>query len=311
MKAECHRICRCLLYTSDLLDILLITNYNTGSLTDGQVGAIEEWVRKGGVLLFGTGGRADDTLKAFRRDLLETSYQAPELRSVNMGVEYATNGPGDSFIDLMCADITFKNGTEVLSNDEFPVLTKTSRGKGIIGVAAYDFVDIASFCEAQRSYVDKLFTTLLGEEKLNNLSSYLYNGNSSMYWSVQSILNTGDVDKLPNLPLYVIVILGYILLVGPGLYLFLTKQERRRFYRFGAVALAAGFTIIIYQMGVGTRFKDTFFTYGTIYDASEKSIDEMCIRDRYCVSRNSASRCRTLCQEKRGFRLDVRYEPYE
>ncbi len=258
----------------DLLDILLITNYNTGSLTDGQVGAIEEWVRKGGVLLFGTGGRADDTLKAFRRDLLETSYQAPELRSVNMGVEYATNGPGDSFIDLMCADITLKNGTEVLSNDEFPVLTKTSRGKGIIGVAAYDFVDIASFCEAQRSYVDKLFTTLLGEEKLNNLSSYLYNGNSSMYWSVQSILNTGDVDKLPNLPLYVIVILGYILLVGPGLYLFLKKQERRRFYRFGAVALAAGFTIIIYLMGVGTRFKDTFFTYGTIYDASEKSIDE-------------------------------------
>ena len=70
--------------------------------------------------------------------------------------------------------------------------------------------------QTQRSYVDKLLTALLGEDKLNNLSSYLYYGNSSKYWSVQSILNTGNVDKLPNMPLYVIVILGYIILVGPG-----------------------------------------------------------------------------------------------
>lgn len=258
----------------DLLDVLLITNYNTKNLSEGQVGAIEEWVKRGGTLLVGTGGRADDTLAAFRSELLENDYQSPELRSVDMGVEYATNGPGDSFINLTCADVTLKGGTEVITNDEFPVLTSTVRGKGVVGVAAYDFVDIAEFCEAQRSYVDKLFTALLGEQKLNNLSSYLYSGNSSMYWSVQSILNTGDVDKLPNLPLYVVVILGYIVLVGPGLYLILKKQERRRFYRFGAAALAIGFTGLIYLMGVGTRFKAAFFTYATIYDTSDRTVDE-------------------------------------
>lgn len=258
----------------DLLDVLLVTNYDTGNLTEGQVNAIEEWVKRGGTLLIGTGGRADDTLAAFRSGLLETDYPSPELRSVDMGVEYATNGPGDSFINLMCADVTLKGGTEVLTNDEFPVLTSTVRGKGVIGVAAYDFVDIASFCETQRSYVDKLFSSLIGEDKLNNLSSYLYSGNSSMYWSVQSILNSGDVDKLPNLPLYVIVILGYIILVGPGLYLILKKQERRRLYRFAVAALALGFTGLIYLMGVGTRFKAAFFTYATIYDTSDKTIDE-------------------------------------
>lgn len=258
----------------DLLDVLLITDYDTRRLSEAQVEAIREWVKGGGTLLIGTGARAADTLAAFRDRLLETPFPEPDVRSVDMGVEYATNGPGDSFISLMCADITLKGGTEVLANDEFPVLTSAAKGKGVVGVAAYDFVDIASFCESQRSYVDKLLTALLGEEKLNNLSSYLYYGNASKYWSVQSILNTGNVDKLPNLPLYVIVILGYIVLVGPGLYLILKKQERRRFYRMGVLVLSLGFAAVIYLMGVGTRFKNTFFTYATIQDTSEKSVDE-------------------------------------
>ena len=258
----------------DLLDVLLITDYDTRKLSDSQTDAVWEWVRGGGTLLIGTGGRANDTLAAFREEIVETAFPAPDVRSVDMGVEYATNGPGDSFINLTCADISLKGGTEVLANDEFPVLTSTPKGKGLVGVAAYDFVDISDFCETQRSYVDKLLTALLGEDKLNNLSSYLYYGNSSKYWSVQSILNTGNVDKLPNMPLYVIVILGYIILVGPGLYLLLKKQERRRFYRTGAVVLSLIFAAVIYLMGVGTRFKNTFFTYATILDTSEKSIDE-------------------------------------
>ena len=60
---------------------------------------------------------------------------------------------------------------------------------------------------------------------------------------------------------------------GPQ-YLLLKKQERRRFYRTGAVVLSLIFAAVICLMGVGTRFKNTFFTYATILDTSEKSIDE-------------------------------------
>lgn len=258
----------------DLLDVLLITDYDTGNLTDSQVNAVWEWVKGGGTLLVGTGKRAKDTLSAFQKELLESPVPTPSVRSVDMGVEYASNGPGDSFIDLICADVSLKGGAEVLSNDQFPVLTSVSKGKGIVGVAAYDFVDIAAFCETQHSYVDKLLASLLGEDRLGNLSSYLYNGNSSRYWSVQSILNTGNVDKLPRFTLYTAVILGYLLLVGPVLYLVLKRQERRRFYRLGAVMLSLLFAAVIYLMGSKTRFQDTFFTYATILDTSQKSIDE-------------------------------------
>lgn len=258
----------------DLLDVLVITDYDTGKLSPDQVSAIWEWVRAGGTLLLGTGARADDTLSAFRPDLLEEAYEVPSEKSVDMGVEYATNGPGDSFMSLVCADVSLKGGMSVISNDEFPVLTSAARGKGNVGVAAYDFVDISSFCEVHRSYVDKLFTALLGESKLSNLSSYLYSGNSSQFWSVQNMLNTGDVDKLPKLPLYIVVILGYILLVGPGMYIYLKRREQRRFYRTGVAAVSLVFTAVIYLMGMGTRYKDTFFTYATILDTTENFVDE-------------------------------------
>lgn len=258
----------------DLLDVLVITDYDTRQLSQDQISAIWEWVKEGGTLLLGTGARADDTLYAFRSDILEDDYAQPTEKSVDMGVEYATNGPGDSFMNLVCTDVSLKGGTSVLSNDEFPVLTAVSKGKGIIGVAVYDFVDIASFCEVQRSYMDKFFTALLGEDRLNNLSSYLYSGNSSQYWSVQNMLNTGDVDKLPALPFYLVVILGYIVLIGPGLYLFLKKKERRKFYRTAVVGTSLLFTAVVYLMGTGTRFKDTFFTYATIMDTTEGYVDE-------------------------------------
>jgi hypothetical protein len=257
-----------------LLDILLITDYDTNQLTDSQVTAIWDWVKEGGTLLIGTGARADFTLAAFNSQLLAEGYPPPEMKEVDMGVEYAVNRPGESFIDLVVANITLKGGTEVLSNDQFPVLTSTVRGKGKVGVAAYDFVDIASFCQVQRSYVDKMFVALLGENQLNILSNEFYNGNSNQYWSVQNMLNTGNAEKLPNLPLYIVVIVGYIILVGPGLYFFLKKQERRRYYRPGVLVLSLVFTGIVYVMGTGTRFKSTFFTYATILDTSENTVEE-------------------------------------
>ena len=55
-----------------------------------------------------------------------------------------------------------KGGTEVLGSDELSVLSSVSAGSGLVAVAMYDFVDIEEFCQANISYIDNLFTTLLG-----------------------------------------------------------------------------------------------------------------------------------------------------
>lgn len=274
----------------DLLDVLVITDYDTKDLSVSQISAIWEWVREGGTLLIGTGARADDALAAFRFGLLDKAYSLPEERPVDMGAEYASNAPGDSSINLVCTDISLKGGASVISSEEFSILTTVAKGKGIVGVAAYDFTELSDFGQTHRTYVDKIFTSVLGEGKLNNLSSYMFSGNSSQFWSVQNMLNTGDVDKLPNLTIYIIVILAYIAMAGPGLYLYLKKKKQRRFYRTGVTAVSIVFSIAIYLMGMGTRYKDTFFTYATIVDTTENTMDE----STYVNIRNPYSKAYTV-----------------
>ena len=95
-----------------------------------------------------------------------------------------------------------------------------------------------------------------------------------MYWQVQSLINSGAVDKLPNIPLYVIVIAGYILLAGPGLYLFLKHRNLGRYYGGAMTALSLCCGGLVYLMGSETRFQDTFFNYATIRDYSEDTVVE-------------------------------------
>lgn len=258
----------------DLVDVILISSYRIRDLSERQTTILMEWVKNGGIMILGTGNRVDDTLGRFAPELLDDSYDAPTVMSVNMGLEFDTSGPLDSNINIPCVDISLHGGNVVFSDDQMPLLSAVSREKGIIAVAAYDFADIEEFCRENPSYVDKLFTNLLGEERINRLAEAVYSGNSNQYWSVKGMINTGNVDKLPEVPLYVMEIIIYILLVGPGLYIFLKQRDLREYYRMGVVVLSILFTGIIYLMGNKTRFEDTFYNYARFIDASEDMISE-------------------------------------
>ncbi|WP_146043759.1 hypothetical protein [Clostridium sp. chh4-2] len=258
----------------DLVDVILITNYRIRDLSERQTTILMEWVKNGGILILGTGNRVDDTLGRFAPELLDDSYEFPTVMSVNMGLEYDTSGPLDSNIDIPCVDVSLRGGNVIFSDDQMPLLSSVSREKGIIAVAAYDFVDIEGFCRENPSYVDKLFTNLMGESRINRLAESVYSGNSNQYWSVKSMINTGNVDRLPEIPLYVMEIIIYILLVGPGLYIFLKQRDLREYYRMGVVVLSILFTGIIYLMGNKTRFEDTFYNYARFLDASDDVISE-------------------------------------
>lgn len=259
----------------DLLDVVLITDYDCGRLSHKQQEAIREWVKLGGTLLIGTGNRVDDTLGKFAEELVEVPYGKPVTRSVNFGVEYANKAPGDSFVELPCVEMTVINGTDVMTSDQIPLLSVAVKDSGKVAIAAYDFKDIAQFCQKQPSYVEKIFTTLLGETRIQELAQIDYYGYSNMYYSVLSLINTGSVERLPNLPLYAAVIILYICMVGPGLYYLLKRKRHQDWYFKSVVFMSVCFTVIIYMMGAKTRFQSAFFTYATIEDVSDEHISDL------------------------------------
>lgn len=258
----------------DQLDVLVISDFDTGRLSGQQTIAVWEWVQKGGVLLLGTGARGEDTLRAFSKELLEEPVPQPDQYVINMGVEYAVDGPEGASIPLTCTDILLKGGSEVLSSDELSVLSSVSAGKGTVAVSMYDFVDIEEFCQENISYVDHLFSSLLGESRINSLSSAVDGSTSSQYWSVQSLINTGDLGKLPKVGLYVTLAIAYVALAGPGLYFFMKHRGILRYYQPSVAILSLCCTGMVLLMGMATRFTGPFFTYASVRDVDSEGISE-------------------------------------
>ncbi|MCC8026374.1 MAG: hypothetical protein LIP16_13890 [Clostridium sp.] len=258
----------------DQLDVLLITDFDTGKLSGQQIEAVWEWVQKGGVLLFGTGARGEDTLRGFAGELLEDPLPQPGEYVVNMGVEYAVDGPEGASIPLTCTEVPLNGATEVLSSDELSVVSSVAAGKGMAAVSIYDFGDIEDFCQANVSYIDNLFFNLLGEDKVNLLASSRGGSTSEQYWSVQSLINTGDVNKLPRVGLYVTLAVAYVALAGPGLYFFFKQRGMRQYYQLSVAVLSVCCTGMVIIMGMSTRFSGPFFTYATIKDTDSGEISE-------------------------------------
>ncbi|MDO4268622.1 MAG: hypothetical protein Q4C73_09115 [Eubacteriales bacterium] len=251
-----------------LLDVLVVNNYKLRSLSELQTGAIMDWVHHGGVLILGTGERVDDTLGRFAPELLDNSYGAAALRHINLAENYILEEPGAGMFAISCVDISLHGGNVIISSDDFPLLTAAVKEQGLIAVAAFDLGEIDSFCQQNTGYIDYLFTGLLGEDRINRLAEAAYSGNSGKFWSVQTLINTGNLDKLPKLAWYVAVVAVYLALLGPALYLFLKNRDLQIYYRRGVVVLSLFFAALIYVMGGLTRFRSTFFTYATIQDTT-------------------------------------------
>jgi len=259
----------------DQLDVLVVNNYKLRNLSEEQTAAIMDWVCEGGVLILGTGNRVDDTLGRFAPELLDDSYDEPGLQNIDLGESYPLEEGKAGMLTIPCVDISLHGGNVIISSNDLALVTVAAKDQGLIGVVAFDLADIAQFCEKQISYVDYFLTNMLGERRISKLAEVVYSGNSSQFWAVQSLINTGNVEKLPNLPLYVAVVTIYLILLGPGIYFFLKNRELQIYYRRSVIFLSLVFAGIIYVMGMTTRFKKVFYTYATILDVTDDYITDI------------------------------------
>lgn len=248
----------------DQLDVLLITDFNTQALTQEQTDAILEWVHRGGILLLGTGDRGKETLSAFSKQLLEYPVQPASLYHLHMGADRGIKDRVDDELILNCTEVNLKGGTDLLTSDSFTVLSSTTMGNGMAAAAIFDFTDLEEYCSKDSSYIDHFLTALLGEDRINNLNSNAGGGNYNQFWSVQSLVNTGNIRKLPKIGFYVVLAVAYVALAGPGLYFFLKQRKLQEYYQPSVALLAVCTTGMVILMGSGTRFSGPFFTYATI-----------------------------------------------
>ena len=248
----------------DVLDLLIISDFDISTLSYPQRAAILSWVKEGGLVLFGGGEKYLDAMGAFSETLLEPPYAEVSAEAVDFGVEYSRQGASATALQLPCAEMRLKNGSTLIQGERFPLLSQAPLGNGRVAAAAFSLADIRDFCEAYPEFQQELFEMIAGEEMLYRLSDRNDSGFSGRYGDIYPLVNTGNAGRLPDMPLYAMVLAVYLALIGPGLFGLLFRTGRRQLYLAVVGVTALLFTGIIYLMGAKTRFRGPFFTYAAV-----------------------------------------------
>lgn len=238
----------------DALSFLVIDSYNTGVLSDKALENIRQWRDNGGVLIIGTGESAEEVLSGF--DDLE--MQCAKV-----------NDPGEnaySFSDYV--DVSQLHMAELMDvsgkyKEGYGIsILMCSEGNGAVGILPYSLSEVAKLNAAGNYEQQKNFVETMVQQVSNYASSGYGSGQyTSNYDSVylltriSSCLGNGS-NRLQFGWLKLIVIL-YVIFVGPILYLILRFTKKRDLYWIAVPVTTLVGIFLVYWAGRGFEVVST------------------------------------------------------
>ena len=259
----------------ELLDLLVINAFRVRDLSEAQSQALLSWVRNGGILLLGTGARAEDTLGRFAPEFLEAAYEGPEDTEVLLESEEEEEAGGqETVLTIPCISFSLTGGSVVLAGEYSNLIESAPYRKGTVAAAAFDFADIASYMDSHADFPAEILQTILGEERLQEAAGRRQTGSGELFTDVQKMIDSGNVSRLPDVGLYTLEIGIYVLLSGIGIYSILKQKDRTRYYRPLVLLLSGLFTGIIFLMGSSTRFRGTLCSYARFLEYSADTVSD-------------------------------------
>lgn len=250
----------------DTLEILVIDQYNTGILTAEEMDAIELWNYNGGILIIGTGAYAEDTLSGFDGGYLEINCS--EIHEP--GDEYAINYPGYGYTDLDMPQLTMAELQETSAGYGYSELYEDSFFRGLFGsigngsvcVLPYSFTELGQMDGSfWRSVEPEDFVQGLMDNASSNAGSRY--STSSYYsddysYSIKNLLGVmGYSNNVLNFSLLKVIVILYVIFVGPVLYLVLRLLKRRELYWIAVPVSALFGIVLIFFAGRGFEVVDT------------------------------------------------------
>ena len=260
--------------TLDTLAFLVIDSYDTKALTDDEKASIESWVDNGGVLLVGTGKNAEKTLGGL--DFLGIEYKETD----ETNAEYYE---WDSYVDKSKLSwVELKDAADVFGRKSGTGFALTgSWGDGAVSVlpcALTELGKLGTDAYKVNEYVDedeeKITQEYLVAQILDYADSFaesryqLGNQNYETDYNLQRIfpsLGKGS-NRLRFGGLKVLVIL-YVIVVGPILYLILRALKKRDFYWIAVPAATFVGIFLVYWAGRGFEVAST-----NVYSVTVKNL---------------------------------------
>lgn len=236
-------------------DTLIINDTDTSRLTPLQLEALEDWVERGGRLVVGGGAGAQHTFSGFGDGFLP--FTPTGLRQVDPMPalsEFSGAEANQSSRPVSLVDGDILDGSVLASAEGHPLIIEQSQGRG--------YVDIITIDLATPPFSEWLGTTSFWQRLLTPGS--LYPANAPPDMSPRQIMSNSIVYPLTNMPSLDlpsvrglgIMLIAYVILVGPMNYLALRRLKRLHFAWLTIPGLTIAFTIAAFSLSYLMRGSD-------------------------------------------------------
>ncbi|WP_154656259.1 DUF7408 domain-containing protein [Paenibacillus sanguinis] len=232
------------------LDVIVLNNYASDTLSEKQIESLHHWVKQGGSLVLAGGQGYAKTAKGFE-DIAPVEYKGGTDVKELTAFSRTTGEPLKLAEPFPVSSAVVKEGAKsVMSSDGVPMVATQSVGKGNAIYVAYDISMDPVY--HWRGHAD-LWTKILRADFMG--TGTLYGGESQ--WNLMSGLSYA-LDYFPSLTpppfslLFWMLVL-YAILVAPLLYFVLKKLDRRE-WAWGLMPLIAVIaSVSIYLAGTSGR----------------------------------------------------------
>ncbi len=310
----------------ELLDIIVINNYDTSLLSKDQYNALKIWVSNGGILLVGTGADYSKTLNLFKDDYLTGSIGKLSESQSDFGLddfigakrivpmtyteeiiedaeyEEPDTEPAEIHTEITVTETTaappfqsnteeIKTEAEVVLGDVKSILINTVGLKLNDGTYYENFlchsvhkgagtVLVFEFDLAETTFSQWDMSTYAIQNILQNATLLRIRGTDQSetfnYWYIEEMLTNFIGKYLPGIGRYVVILLIYILLVSPLMYLVLKRLDKRQLFWGIVPTCALVFTLLMFLLGNNTRQKEPYMNYSTILNTDhEQGIEKV------------------------------------
>ncbi len=240
-------------------DLIAINDFATDGFTAGQRAAITDYVANGGSLLLGAGASWHKTLAGIGADLVPMQLTGTSIIANSPAV------PGAANLEVATGNVS--GGRTWLASGSQPLVLEKSVGNGIVTLATFDWAQdpMASWSGTKDLLRQVAVRDYFGSQSAGSplgiggggpVPYSIGGGGTSL--SQRSNLMVQPLNNLPalDLPSFTVtglLILAYVLLVGPGNYVLLRVLGRRELSWVTVPAIAIVFAAGAYGIAIGTK----------------------------------------------------------
>lgn len=240
----------------DILDMMVVYNFDMKKLSPSQLNAIEEWIGAGGSLVIGA-----DTYLADNLSVLGNGF-----------IQAAAVGLDDSGITV----ITVAAG-RIISETEKSIAYHQVLDKGLGNIQLIGY-GLNTEIRERMPGGGRLSTVIVqNRSSYNKARLYMESqGNAGINNGMMNAAKVNDSEKLPQTGRYVVILLIYIVISGPVIYLILKKKDKSSWLWLCVPVISIVFSAGIYVSGLETRINEPFAGYANyiaVNDPNSKMAD--------------------------------------